>query len=87
MQDSEATVTTILSLEMPINERNEHVMNRVAKLITIPAETETCVVVIESKCGLMMVKWIQSQHNGYSPHEVNKRPEQTSHFQYRRRIS
>lgn len=42
-----------LQSEAPMDERNEHATFRVAKLIIIPGETESAVVVETSKDGLM----------------------------------
>lgn len=53
---TKANVTKLFSREAPIDEQNEHATIRVAKLITIPTETESPGVVVPSKGGLMTIE-------------------------------
>lgn len=57
---TEANMTTLLSPEAPKNDQNEHQTTRVARLITILAETESLVVFVSSKCCLMNIERTQT---------------------------
>lgn len=56
---TEANMTTLLSHEATVDDQIEHTAILDLKLITILDETESPVVVIKSKCGLMTIGRIQ----------------------------
>lgn len=58
-KDTEANITIILLHEAPIDEQSEHSTIRAAQFFTIPAETESLVLVLTSKCGLMSIERMQ----------------------------
>lgn len=57
---TEASMSTTLLREAPMNEQNEHGTISVAKVITIPAKTGLLVVAVASKCGLMTRENVQT---------------------------
>lgn len=59
-RDTEGSLTPILLHEVPMDEQSEQATVRVAKLITILAETEYPVIVVTSKCGVMTIGRIQT---------------------------
>lgn len=57
---TEANVTTILLHEGHMNEQNDHKTTRVAELTTIPAVTESTVVLVTSNSGPFPIERIQT---------------------------
>lgn len=57
---TEEKMTIILFHEAPMDEQNEHVTFRAAKLMTVLAETELLLVVVRSKHGPMTTERIQA---------------------------
>lgn len=53
-------MNTMLSRKAPMIDQNEHAMIQFAKLITTPADTESQVVIVTSKVGLVTIGRIQS---------------------------
>lgn len=79
-RSTDARLTKILSRKAPLDKQKKHDTNRVAKLISVTAETESSVVVVTSKWGLMTIKIIQKscRNKIYSPCELLMRGAQTS---------
>lgn len=59
--DTEASMTTLLSQEAPMDNQNEHEKIYDAKFITIPTGTKSQVAILTSKCVLMTMKRMQME--------------------------
>lgn len=57
---TETNVTNLFLHEVPMDEQKEHATILVAKCTTIQAETDSLVVIVTSKCGLLTTEGIQT---------------------------